>query len=109
MKRLSEVLALGVTVALLLAGCETTHHPVVVTPKGEVVVPDQPPPKREETPGKPPSPAYVWVPGYYTYHGDRWVWIGGRWDAPPREGAVWVPGHWDRTTGGWLWTPGHWE
>jgi hypothetical protein len=109
MKRVNEVFALGIAAILSLAGCETQHRPVVVTPAGQVVVPDQPPPNRAETPGKPPGPEYTWVSGYYTYRNGQWIWVSGHWDAPPRIGATWIEGHWHRTTGGWIWTPGHWE
>ena len=65
----------------------------LMTLAGCVVVPDQrhyadgvvmvaPPPPRVEVIGKPPSPGYVWMDGY-------WNWVGGRHE--------WVPGHWAPT------------
>ncbi len=103
-----RLLTLAALSGTLLVACET-QHPVVVTPTGRIVVPQAPPSTREETPGKPPAAADVWVPGYWTYSNSRWVWVPGQWQAPPRVGSTWVAGHWDHTSEGWVWTPGHWE
>src|SRR5438045_3858722 len=93
---------------LLLTGCPS-HHPVVVTPTGQVVVTEAPPPVRQEVVSTPPSAGYVWIQGYWTHTNNRWVWTPGRWQARPTTTATWVSGHWDRTVNGWVWTPGHWE
>ena len=101
--------ALGIS---LLVGCtsnRTARRPVVVTPTGQVFVPEAPPPPREDVKGSPPSTASVWTPGYYTYSNGHWVWLPGRWETPPPTGKTWVAGHWDKTERGWYWTPGHWE
>ncbi len=94
----------------LLTGCSTEpRHPVVVSPTGEVYVPEAPPAPRSEVAGAPPQTGDVWVPGYWTYSNSQWVWMPGHWQVPPQSGHTWVAGHWDRTSRGWVWTPGHWE
>jgi hypothetical protein len=56
----------------------------------EIVVYGRPPrPRFEVVLGPAPGPGYAWVPGYWDWQ-DRWVWVGGRWDAA-RPGYVWTP------------------
>ena len=109
-RQILKLLSMGMLGSVLLAGCVT--HPgqaVVVTPTGRVVIPETPPPPKQEAMGPPPSVTYVWTPGYWTYHNDSWVWVPGEWQAPPAAGSTWVAGHWDKVAGGWVYTPGHWE
>lgn len=107
------VLGLGL-VALLAGGCVERRvyvqgPPVVVAPvPGAVVVSDAPPPPPSEVVVVAPSPAYVWVPGYWDWEG-RWVWIGGRWAVPPHPHAVWVGGQWTRHGHGYVWIGGRWR
>jgi WXXGXW repeat (2 copies) len=92
---------------------------VLQGPAGCVVVPDQghavdgvvmvaPPPARVEVIGTPPSPEYVWMPGYWNWVGDRHVWVAGRW-SPPKPGRHWVADQWVRQGDGWRMKAGHWE
>jgi uncharacterized membrane protein YebE (DUF533 family) len=47
--------------------------------------PPPPPPAPPSDPvTAPPSPNAVWVPGYWTYDGYRYTWVGGRWELPGR-------------------------
>src|SRR2546421_7602052 len=110
MKReITGLLALALAGSLLASGCVSHRRAVVVTPTGEVVVPEPPPTGRTEIPGAPPSSSYVWVGGYWSYDQYHWVWLPGHWETPPREGSTWVSGHWHHSVRGWTWTPGHWE
>src|SRR5580658_8841455 len=43
------------------------------------VVPGYPQPPGPEVAPQPPSPATVWVPGYYDWNGLQYVWIAGYW------------------------------
>ena len=120
MRKWIQVLLLASTGTLLMSGCyshrggvvreETTvvyHHPA-----GEAVVVTEPPPApRTEYRGVAPDDRHVWVAGYWSRSGARWVWVPGHWEARPRYNAIWVPGHWDKTPDerGWTWTAGHWE
>ena len=103
--------ALAAACGLLLGGCSAPppHTPVVVSPTGEVYVPEAPPSPMSEVAGAPSSAMDVWVPGYWTYYNTQWVWLPGHWQVPPQSGHTWVAGHWDHTFRAWVWTPGHWE
>ncbi len=95
----------------LISGCSTptTHNPVVVSPTGQVYVPEEPPAPKSEAMGAAPAEGEVWAPGYWSYNNSQWVWIPGHWQYPPQSGHTWVTGHWDHTARGWVWFPGHWE
>lgn len=92
---------------------------VAAIPAGCVIVPDQrhyadgvvlvaPPPPREEVVGVPPTPGFVWLPGYWNWVGNRHEWVEGHW-AAPRPGHHWVAHRWVRQGDGWRLRPGHWE
>jgi hypothetical protein len=68
-----------------------------------------PPAPRAERYGYAPGPGYVWVPGYYTWHGNGYNWMSGRWAAPPRPHAKWVPGRYERRGGHSEYREGHWR
>jgi hypothetical protein len=103
--RIAIALGLG---SFLLGGCASHQH-VGVTPTGQVVVTEAPPPARQEVVTSSPGAQYIWVAGYWVHADDRWVWIPGHWQIRPTGVTNWVPGHWDKNINGWIWTPGHWE
>jgi len=49
------------------------------------------------------------VPGQWTWHRERYVWVPGHWDVPPAPGHVWVPGGWMPREGAYVWVEGHWR
>src|SRR5437763_11217921 len=106
------VLLIGVG-AFLAAGCYTRR--VEVRESGpvasdEVIVSSEPPrPRHEVIVGVAPSPAHVWIRGFWAFRDGRWVWVPGHWERGPRIGAHWVEGHWVHRTRGWVWIPGHWD
>src|SRR5262245_51750056 len=109
-----QLLLLFILSSMAASGCyhqtvvrET--QPVVVSPTGDVVVREAPPPVKHEVITTAPSASHVWIPGYWINRQGRYVWMPGHWELRPRSGAAWVPGHWDSTSRGWIWTPGHWE
>ncbi len=104
-------LGLALISSALMAGCSTEpkHPVVVVSPTGEVYVPDTPPQPKRQLAGAPPNPGDVWAPGFWSYHDAQWVWMPGEWRYAPQSGRTWVSGHWDRSDRGWVWTSGHWE
>lgn len=67
-----------------------------------------PPPPRVEAPTLQPSPAHVWLPGYWKWAGINYEWIEGRW-VKGKPGRVWVPGAWEPQGSYWTWKPGRWE
>ena len=53
-------------------------------------------------------PGYVWVPGYWAWHGDRHIWIRGRY-VVERPGYTWVPDRWVQSGSQWRQERGYWE
>jgi len=68
-----------------------------------------PPPIRYEAPPPRPSPAHVWLAGYWGFENGATVWIGGEWAPPPAPGYVWVPAVWKNHGHRWRYHPGHWK
>lgn len=97
----------------LLTGCierrvYVERPPVSVAPGSQVVVADPPPPSPSEVVVEAPGPAYVWVPGYWSWQG-HWVWVGGSWVIAPYPHAVWAGGHWGRRGHSYVWIEGRWR
>ena len=72
------------------------------------VAPEVPAAQQESRPSA-PSPAHVWIAGYYTRRAGQWVWVSGRYSVPPRSDVVWVPGHWVSHLDGYVWIDGAWR
>jgi hypothetical protein len=73
-----------------------------------IVVRAPPPPRREVVPAR-PVPGQVWISGYWTWHGDRHIWVGGHFERPPHARARWVEPRWERRGGGHLFIEGFWR
>jgi hypothetical protein len=71
-------------------------------------VPIAPPAVVYEAPPPPPAYGYVWIPGYWGWSGERYVWIRGRY-AYGRPGYVWRPDHWEQRGPRWHRVSGYWE
>lgn len=67
-----------------------------------IVATEPPPPPQREMILERPSPVAVWIPGYWSWRGNRHVWIGGHWEQPPRERAVWVAPRWEQRGNGYV-------
>lgn len=53
--------------------------------------------------------AQVWVPPYWAWRLDRYVWIEGQYAVPPQPGLVWNPPGWVRQpNGSWWYRDAHW-
>jgi hypothetical protein len=89
------------TVAVFLTGCAERTVYVQSPPPA---VPAPPPEAVVVTPG----PAYVWVPGYWSWNGS-WVWVAGHYVVPPHPRAVWVGPHWGHGPHGYVWIRGYWR
>lgn len=75
-----------------------------------VIIRVEPPAPRHEVIITRPGRDHVWVPGYWSWDGGAYVWVGGSWQLPPRRHARWVPGRYRHFRhGGWEWIPGHWR
>jgi hypothetical protein len=78
-------------------------------PAQQVVVMAAPPPPRTEVIYGRPSPFHEWVPGYWQWHGGRYVWIQGHWERPPHGHHTWVQPQWERRGGNYIFIEGHWR
>lgn len=67
-----------------------------------------PPPLRVESPTLQPSPAHVWVSGYWKWKGVNYEWTEGRW-VKAKKGRKWVPGTWEQVGSRWVWNAGSWK
>jgi hypothetical protein len=67
------------------------------------------PPARRVTLVKPvkPFPGAVWVHGYWTFTGKRYVWSKGYW-TKPRHGFVYRQPRWKKSGNVWYYHPGRW-
>lgn len=89
-------------------GPEAAADPAAET---AAVIEEAPPPPEREVIVARPSPAHVWIGGYWSYQAGRHVWVSGRWDLPPRPGVVWVAPRWERHRHGrgYVFAPGCWR
>ncbi len=55
-----------------------------------------------------PSPSHVWVQGYWSFAGGRYLWVPGSYVVAPQPGATWVPARWVFRDGAWYFEPGRW-
>jgi hypothetical protein len=75
----------------------------------QVMVRVGPPAPVYQRPGPPPDRGYVWINGYQSWRGDRYVWVPGHWEHPPRPHARWVAHRWAHRHGQWVMIEGHWR
>ena len=90
---------------------EAFAEPVNLQVQAGLVAPQQPPANIEEMPPaeRPEGAQFVWVPGYWSWDGDRngYIWVSACWRAAPPN-MDWVPGYWARVPEGWEWVAGFW-
>ena len=116
-----------------LAACTTRtvtrevvrEQPIVQQAAPErVVIVQQPAVPAETVPPAPSASGYSWVPGYYEWRDNTWIWKPGQWVAgtvrpvppviqetpssPPHSGARWLPGYWTFAGSDWVWVRGRW-
>jgi hypothetical protein len=87
----------------------TPTQVVPQTPPPAVIAPSAPPPTQVEVVPVAPGPDYAWAPGYWSWDGHVWIWVGGRWALRPYPRAVWTRPHWERHGRGYVWRGGHWR
>ena len=88
------------------SGVATVQSPVGAS---SVVVMQAPPAAQQEVPTVRPSNNHTWVPGYWTWRNDQYLWMAGRWEIPPRSGAVWIPPRWQQEGSAWRFYEGYWD
>lgn len=86
------------------------HWEVVAPPPAApVVVVEAPPPPRHEHHGHAPGPGYVWIDGYWAWHGHHHEWVAGRWALPPHGHHEWVAARWEHRGGSYVFIEGAWR
>jgi hypothetical protein len=56
-----------------------------------------------------PSPNYVWLAGYWTWHNSNgYQWVAGHWELPPRTGSLWVAPRWEQQGNAYRYYEGYW-
>lgn len=115
MKTLFSLTLAVCAAALLTSGCVYRERVVYRQPPPgapaidqEVVVNEAPPPDVVETVTVSPGPGFIWVGGYWGWHG-HWVWAPGHWARPPYRGAVWVPHRYVYRNGVHVYVRGGWR
>jgi len=68
----------------------------------------QPPAPPQIAPPGPVAADEFYVPGYWMWHGDRYVWRAG-YVSRVRPGYVYVASHYQWTPGGYVFIPGYWD
>lgn len=56
------------------------HWELGVGPVGQRLDPPMPPIVQESPPSMAPTPGARWIPGYWRYEGNDWVWSRGHWE-----------------------------
>jgi YXWGXW repeat-containing protein len=104
-KPVSRTTLAGLALALLVACSPHPRHA-----RYEVVYVDRAPPtSRVEVITTRPGAEFVWVPGYWRWDRNAYLWVGGNWERAPHARAVWIQGRWRHSNRGWYWAPGHWR
>ncbi|MBI3407018.1 MAG: YXWGXW repeat-containing protein [Planctomycetes bacterium] len=70
--------------------------------------PEPPAPPNIAAPGNPPAADMLYVPGYWSWVGDHYVWRAGYWTRA-RAGWVYVPSHYRWTPSGYIFVGGYWD
>jgi len=91
--------------AALAAGSITCAVPAFAAV--DVFVDVAPPaPRYEVVPA--PRAGHVWIPGYWDWRGNRYVWVRGHWERE-RHGYYWHPNRWVERDGRWMLERGRWD
>lgn len=98
MKRLLVVSLLS----LLVAACVGAGVGYTVTAS------TAPPVPFDEEVSAAPGSGYVWVPGYWWWDGQQYLWIAGRWAYPPESGYIWVRSGWVLEGDQYVFVHGRW-
>ena len=99
-----------VGLASMPAAAQMSVQVNVPLPGLEIHVAQNAPPKmRSEHKPSRPGHDYLWVQGFWHWHGNGWDWVPGRWDRPEAHGAKWVKARYVREGSVYVYQPGHWS
>ena len=68
-----------------------------------------PPPQAVEVVPAAPSPSALWIPGYWSFNGNAYVWFVGHWEMPPPYVRTYVTAHWERHRYRYIWVQSYWQ
>lgn len=72
--------------------------------------PVPPPPQAAEVVPAAPSPNALWIPGYWSFNGNAYVWLAGHWEVPPPNVHAYVTAHWERYgRHSYCWVQSYWQ
>ena len=93
---------------LILAALAVSSIGVIpLTASAEIYVNIAPPtPRHEVIPAH--RAGHVWVPGYWDYRGNRYVWVRGHFERE-RRGMYYHPVRWYERDGRWVREGGRWD
>ena len=94
------------SVAILAAASAAFTAPAQAVPLRVDIAVGPPAPRGEVIPV--PRPGWVWAPGYWAWHGDRYIWMRGR-TMMQRVGYRWEPDRWEQRGNGYYRQPGMWQ
>jgi hypothetical protein len=86
----------------------TPPPPPPPIPEETETIVDAPPPQVIVEAEPPPRPGFVWISGYWGWHGHRHYWYPGHWESH-RPGYVWVGPRWVEHGHRWHFYRGHWN
>ena len=56
-----------------------------------------------------PSPEALWIPGYWDFNGNGYVWTPGHWEVPPPNSRSYVAAHWEVRANTNVFVRGYWQ
>ena len=88
-----------------VTGCALYVRPM----PGVMYIQRRPPAARVEVIPASPGPDFLWIGGYWGYHGADFEWVPGRWERHGEGRREWVAHHWVHDRNGWYLVEGHWR
>ena len=68
-----------------------------------------PPPPASEAVTPAPASNAVWIPGYWSFDGTNYSWVGAHWEIPPANAHTYVAAHWENQGSGYFFVPAYWR
>jgi hypothetical protein len=75
----------------------------------QIAPPPAPPPPVSEVVSAPPAPNALWVPGYWSFTGNGYTWLGGHWEIPPPTARAYVAAHWETRGDHYVYVQSYWR
>ncbi len=56
-----------------------------------------------------PASNALWIPGFWSFDGQRYAWVAGHWEIPPPMAQAYVVAHWERRPEGYAFVQSYWR